>query len=59
MDTNVLISAALFPKHPLGKIIGRALEFQNFALLVLDPWHGIRIVTPTDFGTLMEDVGKR
>ncbi len=28
-------------------------------LLVLDPWHGIRIVTPTDFGTLMEDVGKR
>ena len=134
IDTNVLISAALFPKHPLGKIVGRALEFQNFALseetfaeleevlmrekfdrylrkqtridflektsakarwmdsaqispvrdcrdakdnkflevaqaatanylitgdqdlLVLDPWHGIRIVTPTDFGALMEDV---
>ena len=133
MDTNVLISAALFPKHPLGKIIGRALEFQNFALseetfaeleevlmrekfdrylgkqtrsaflektsakarwvdtgqidpvrdcrddkdnkllevalaakanyvitgdqdlLVLDPWRGIRLLTPADFGVLMED----
>jgi putative PIN family toxin of toxin-antitoxin system len=130
IDTNVLISSALFPKSPLGKIVGRAVEFQSFALsgetfaelkevlmrekfdrylgkqtriaflektaakarwvdigqiphvrdcrdekdnkflevalaakakhlitgdqdlLMLDPWHGIRILTPADFGTL-------
>lgn len=32
IDTNVLISAVLFPKNELGMIIGRALEIHEFAL---------------------------
>lgn len=32
IDTNVFISAALFPKNPLGRIVGRAIEIQSFAL---------------------------
>jgi len=32
IDTNVLISAVIFPKNELGMIIGKALEIHDFAL---------------------------
>lgn len=32
IDTNVLISAVLFPNNPLGQVIGKALDSRIFAL---------------------------
>ena len=32
IDTNIFISAVIFPKNQLGKIIRKALDFHSFAL---------------------------